>query len=97
MRCLLIHMPEGPNQVIRRDGYLATQIVNRDGRIVSFIQQMTRESKLLMGNETHRTLLSVTSDHCAYYTIFRAKNPSKIEQISYKSIPAQITEISQNA
>jgi len=64
MRCLLIDVPECPDQVIRREGYLATQILNGNWCIVASIQQKAGETNLLMRVQAHRGFLPAESGHC---------------------------------
>src|SRR6266550_7565258 len=70
MRCLLIDVPECPDQVIRREGYLATQILNGNWCIVASIQQKAGETDLLMRVQAHRGFLPAESGYCGYYSIF---------------------------
>ncbi|MEO5951973.1 MAG: hypothetical protein ABIQ44_05820 [Chloroflexia bacterium] len=57
MRRLLIDAPECPDQVIWRERYLATQILNGNWCIVASIQQKSGEANLLMRVQAHRGFL----------------------------------------
>ena len=79
MRCLLIDVPECPDQVIRREGYLATQILNGNWCIVASIQQKAGETNLLMRVQAHRGFLPAESGHCGYYSIF-PRDAQRVEE-----------------
>ena len=79
MRCLPIDVLECPDQVIRREGYLATQILNGNWCIVASIQQKAGETNLLMRVQAHRRFLPAESGHCGYYSIF-PRDAQRVEE-----------------
>lgn len=73
MRCLFIGLSEYPDQVIRRKGYRAAQILDGNGCTVALIQQQAGEMNLLMRVQAHGGFLPAESGHCGYYSTFKRR------------------------